>query len=243
LQTPDYSHSVQKSSAGPLGHVARRLRKGTDVETALRIGLGRELASKVVRAACGAKLRDVRAPRELIRITRTGRAHAPPRTARVEIGRSPVHDANARCVRRLALMLVHVLGWLGPAGRTGHARQAARLRVDVLADKCALGGRPLDRKEIQRYLAVLRSAGILSAWQPPAYDENGVRNTLPVGPSGHCFNFYELTGDVPPELERALASFHRLWWPRRVAAPLVPKGAPVDGAGIAAALRARKAPS
>jgi len=223
--------------------VARKLRRGTDVETALRVGLGRALAAKVVRAARCAKLREVHAPRELIRITRSGRAHAPPRTARVELG-SVVHDANALHVRRLALMAVHILGWLGPAGRTGHERQGARLRVDVLAQRCALRDKPLDRKEVQRYLAVLRSAGILSAWQPPAYDEHGVRNTLPVGPSGHCFNFYELAGDVPPELERALASFHRLWWPRRVAlGPLVPKGGPTDAAAIAAALRARAAPS
>lgn len=244
MQEPSYIPPGEKSSGGgPLGHVARKLRRGTDVETALRCGLGKALAREVVRVACSAKLREVRAPREvLIRITRKGRPHhfAPPRSARVQLGRAPVHGANADHVRRMALMLVHVLSWLGPDGRTGHHRQEARLRVDVLRAKCGLE----DRREVQRYLAVFRSAGILQAWQPPAYDENGVRNQCPVGPSGHCFNFYELAGDVPPELERALASFHRSWWPRRAAlAPLLPKGAPIGPEQILRALRAREAPS
>lgn len=251
MRDTSYENSERKSSGGPTAYVARKLRRGTDSETALRSIVGSDRAREVVRAVCSAKLREVRAPREaLIRITRKGRPHhfARPGTARVQLSRAPVHDANKLHVRRAVLMLVHILGWLGPAGRTGHKGQGARLRVDMLAERCALRERPLDRKEVQRYLAVFRSAGILRAWQPPAYDENGVRNDLPVGPSGHCFNFYELAWDeMPAELERALASFHRRWWPRRARvaalAPAMPRGVELDGAAIAAALRARASPS
>lgn len=188
----------------------------------------------MVGAARRAKLRDVRSDATLIRMSGSGRAYHPPRSARAELGEL-VHEANAPTVRRMALVFVIVCSWLGPTRRTGHHRQGHALRVDVLAEKAGCSVR-----EVERYLAVLRSAGILRCWQPPS------SSGLPKGNrSGHCFNLYELTCEqLPPELERELAGFHRSWWPRRGRlAPVAGDAALSDGAAIARALRARAAPS
>ncbi len=217
----------------------KRLRRGVDVRTALQIGVGGPLADKVVGAARRAKLRDIRAPQSLIRTAKSGRAYLPPTSARAELGEL-VHDANADIVRNIATLFVLICSWLGPTGKTGHDRQKHFLRVDVLAEKlaaCTPSGK-CSVREVERYLTVLRSAGVLACWQPPS------SSGLPKGKfSGRCFNLYTLVGDIPPELERELADFHRVWWPRRAAAALVPPGKPLDALSIASALKARAAPS
>lgn len=211
----------------------KALRRQTDVQLALAQGVGAERAARVIDVARRAVLRDVRAPREAYKPARdTGELYAPPRSARAELGEI-VHGPNAPCVRRAALLYTWICSWLGPRGRTGHAKQEHRLNVGALAAKVGLE----DPREVERYLAVFRQAGLLRAWQPPR------SSGLPYGRlSGHCFSLYEL--DVPPELEKHLARFHHAWWPRRGAA-LAPEGGGAfsDASQIAAALRRREAPS
>lgn len=207
-----YPHPIAQSTTGPLGQGLRRLTRGVDVTLALSYSLGHELATKAIRALSRVKLREVRADDS-------------------KIPSAPyVHDENAPHIRRAAIVLVLICQWLGPTGRTGHRAQGSRLRVDVLADRAGVSIR-----EIERYLAVLRQAGILKNWQPPK------SSGLPAGISGHCFNLYELVAGIPKALEAHLARFHRAWWPRRATVEI--KGA-VDAAAIAAAIRARReAPS
>lgn len=214
LVTPTYPPPIAPSTTGPLGQGLRRLVRGVDVTIALTYSVGHELATKVTRALSRAKLREIRADD-------------------VPVTAAPyVHDLNAPHIRRAAIVLVLICQWFGPSGRTGHRAQGSRLRVDVLADRAGVSVR-----EIERYLAVFRQAGILKNWQPPK------SSGLPSGISGHCYALYELAAGIPRELERHLARFHRAWWPRR--APLAaPEGqALTDAASIAAALKARALPS
>lgn len=127
-----------------------------------------------------------------------------------------MHDANAEVVRRMARTFVLIASWIGPNGRTGHKLQGHRLNVSHLASRIGV-----DAREIDRYLAVFRSAGLLTCWQPPTTSDAPKGNK-----SGHCFNLYELP-NVPAELVALLASFHRAWWPRSAA---VIVSAPAHGA-------------
>lgn len=209
--------------------MVKKLRRNVDVRTGLQAGIGAALAGRFVDVMRRVVLRDVRAPREAYKPARdTGKLFAPPRSARVELGEL-VHDANAPTVRRAAQLFVLICSWLGPKGRTGHRKQGHRLNVPELARRVGLE----DPREVERYLAVFRSAGLLVVWQPPASSGNAKGNI-----SGHCFNLYELP-EIPPELERHLAAFHHAWWPRRARAPLIARGAPTDAAAIARALRER----
>lgn len=231
LQSAPYTNPLKKSS-GPLDHVQRALRRQVDVRLALGKA-GSALAGKLVDRVRRATLRDIRAPREAWKPTKKGGEYAPPRSTIVEFSGDYVHGANSPVVRRAAQLFALIASWCGPDGRTGHHKQGHSLNLRYLADKLGLE----DPREVQRYLAVLRAAGLVAVWQPP--DSSGcMKGNL----SGHCFNLYEI--ELSPELERALAAFHRSWWPRRATL------APLDGSArftgpdaIVAALRERKAPS
>lgn len=222
-----------------MAHVDKSLRRGVDVTIALRKGFGGELSKKAVDVFQRVRLRDVRADRAGYRRVqrKDGRAgnYSRPRTTRAPLAPKPIRSANDPVVRAMARVLVTIVSWLGPAGRTGHEKQGARLRLGELERKSGK-----DRRELERYFAAFRSGGLLRVWQPP--ESSGCEKGKF---SGHCFNMYELDAkELPAELERCLSTFHRAWWPRRtVLAPMRAPGGLMDAAAIAAELKRRKAPS
>lgn len=227
LTTPTYRKTVQQSS-GPLGFVARGLRRGFDVRGTLARGLGSQLADRFVYIATHVIVRDVRAPAELVRTAPNGKRWAPARTAVATLEQHQVHDPNSPTVRNMARVLTLVCSWLGPNKRTGHALQGHWLNVEHLAKRVGL-----EVKEVERYLAIFRSQRLLLSWQPPSSSGAPKGNR-----SGHAFNLYELAS-LPPELERHLKAFHRSWWPKTPAereqqAWQADRRAPVTEAGRAA---------
>lgn len=173
-----------------------------------------------MQAAGAAELRDVRS--EVRKPSRTGRLFAPPRTARATFRRArPARDTRETTRQALAFLLV--LSWMRPSTkRTGSYRQQARLWLGKarelergenpggLAGRCGVSVR-----ELQRYFAVWRSAGLVGSWQPPQ------SSGLAKGKSGHCFNLYELQVPMPPEAVERLKRYDR-------AAPATGAAAPVS---------------
>lgn len=179
--------------------MVKRLRQGYDVETTIGEVLGTELAAALVHNTRCATLRNT--------------ARGDSRRAVTPIGPEPRKSENAPDVRRVAMLLVLICSWMRPRDvrgrpgkRTGHHGQAAALSMSAIGRRLALPGEDRERlgeREIERYLALLRTAGILRNWQPPASSKNDKGHL-----SGHCFQLYELP-EMPRELQQALASWHR----------------------------------
>ena len=137
-----------------------------------------------------------------------GGDRAVPRSATCTLEPAPLHAADSDPVRRLARLTLLICSWIGPKGRTGRPEQGHRLNTRWLALRLGCSVR-----EVERYLTVLRSSGLIQTWQPPTSSGCPKGNI-----SGHCFNLFELVGEIPPELERHLAAFHRAWWPKTASA-------------------------
>lgn len=191
-----------RERSGPLGDVWRALgESNVDAETALKMGLGAELAEKVIALAVRVKVRTVRGAE----ISEAGRPI--PRTATVTVESHPIRGARHPFVRGLCRLLVTICGYLRPgAKRTGHRGEEGRIAVGALARYKGL--RPdrsegLSRRELGRWLTVLRVGGVLQSWQPPP------GSGMPTGVhSGYCLAVYELAGGVPPTLAERI----RRWW-------------------------------
>lgn len=192
------------SSRPPLDQVKRALRRGMDVDRALALELGDAYAARAVSVFQRVKLGQVQAPEESNNGRRNKRGHRypGPRTAIASFASRPLCDANAPHVRRQARALVYMLGWMRQDRRgnwvTGHPAQGHRLCMSALALACGVGVR-----EVERFLAVLESGGLIHRWQPPTSSDAPKGNL-----SGHCFQMYALKGDAPRALVEALTRWH-----------------------------------
>ena len=174
---------------------------------------------------------------------RTGRAYAVPRSTLARVSPYPIKGANSLDVRRMALALTLILACIRPGARRVNPRAYELLNVKTLAWRVGVSERELDR-----YLAIFRMAGILKAWQPPG--ESGCHK----GSSGHCFALYEMLEEQPPELRSELEAYYgKARAAERAALTQAPHAAArapatpqvqtiVDGADALAFLRARARP-
>jgi hypothetical protein len=131
-----------------------------------------------------------------------------------------VRDVDCPEVRAASAWLVLVLEQLRP-GETkvcaggklwlGNGRKRKLTDGKVVAQRCPPGSlaSKLNRcpRQIQRYMAIARSAGILDNLQPPRHTVSDPR--LKGRRSGHAYAMYTLTGAVPRELAVRLARHYR----------------------------------
>lgn len=218
-------HKTARPGSGPFADVAKKLRRGDDVATVFRVAIGGQLTDRFMQAASSAELRGVRS--EVRKPSRAGRLYAPPRTARATFGRAR-RGRDTPELARQALAFLLVLSWMRPSTkRTGSYRQQARLWLGKARDleegenPGGLAGRcGLSVRELQRYFAVWRSAGLLGSWQPP--QSSGCAK----GKSGHCFNLYELQVPMPVEAVERLKRYDKAEPATAAAAAGSSQGAP-----------------
>ncbi len=165
----------------------------------LAAALGEELTEACLRVWTRAEVAQTRAPRERWEASRRGGEHAPPRSAVAMFSPHPVRDEDDSCTRHQALLLLAVLEqmWWEPHDPSAPRTCGSKLYLPRLAARIGVGVRELDR-----YLAILRTAGILQAWQPPAKD-------LPAKMRGkkHAYNVWRLNRALPRPLTERLKRF------------------------------------
>lgn len=235
-----------KGSLSPLGEARYLIRRGeAPIAEVLTKCFGEALTAKFLDAATRAILTDVKS--EVRKLSAKGKPFAPPGTAVAGFAPSPVRESESAPVRYMAVLLLTVLERLPPGGSRVAARglwlgnpNAERQAPNSVAGRV---GRTV--RELERYLAVFRTAGILEAWQPPA------NSGSPKSRKGHCYNVYELAVPMPLELNETLEAWRaahkrkeRETVRRAAEAPRTPeRPQPTESAAkTAAALLARFAP-
>jgi len=183
---------VKATRATPLQREISKIQQGSPVAPVLRLVVGDALAERTITAAV--RVRHLEGTGEGLRPSPKIRHRG---TAKVEFAPEQVRPTTELCVRRMVLLVLMILEklppkgdriisrqlWLGPHTGPGVGESlAARLGCSV--------------REIERYLVVLRQAGVLTAYQPP----DGVMPDEYVGRSGKPFNIYRLCGEMPREL-------------------------------------------
>jgi len=182
----------------PLGGQRARLKDEAEpVRLVLTEVFGESIASDFLRAAVRVELREVKST-----IRRRGapslkhpegKLYAPPRTAVAVFTAEPVRSEDSEPVRTMAKLLLTVVETFEPEQRQKAARA---LYMGRLATRLHTSTR-----ELQRFLAVLRAADILEAWQPP-------KETAPVvSKLGHAYNVWFLMREQPRELVELLAAW------------------------------------
>lgn len=200
----------------------------------MREVLGEALARQLVDHAQRAVLRE------------TGQAErgptgaAKPRTAKVKFAETAERSADSKVVRRIARMVLHIAAWMGTHGdgRTGSSAQRGRLAMGWLVKWVGV-----QRRELARYLAVLRRAGVMDSWQPPQ------TSGMPRGSNtGMCFAVYRFCQGVPAALRARLECWRQKMAPkaaRELSAPATAAQAPRTGtmpASVAAILAMNSGP-
>lgn len=190
----------------PLGAEFRALYAANDsVRGILTPVLGRQFTDKWLDAC-------VRA----VNFSPVGGGKRCPRSARVRFAAAPQRLVDCPEVRAASAWLVSVLEHLRP-GQTKVAAGAKlwlgnkRKRKDGKALRCppnSLASR-MNRcpRQLARYMAVARTAGILDNLQPPPGTVTDRR--LVSRRTGHAYAMYQLAGQVPRELAVRLAQWYR----------------------------------
>jgi hypothetical protein len=191
-----------KGSLSPLGEARYLLRRGeAGVGETLTKCFGEALTAKFLDASTRAILTDVKSA--VRKLSSKGKPYAPPNTAVAGFAPSPVREPESAPVRHMAILLLTVLERLEPDGSRVASRalwlgnpNAIHQPPNSLAGRV---GRTV--RELERYLAVFRTAGILEAWQPPS-SSGSLKSKR-----GHCYNVYSLAVPMPRELTATLAEW------------------------------------
>lgn len=236
-----------RGSLSPLGEARYLLRRGEApiAETLARV-FGEALAARFIDAATRAVLTDVKS--ETRKLSSKGVPYAPPGSAVAGFAPTARRTSESAPVRHMAIMLLTVLERLPPGGSRvasrglwlGNPNPGQRQPPNSVAGRVGV-----EVRELERYLAVFRTAGILEAWQPPATSGS------PKSRRGHCYNVYDLAVPMPRELTETLEAWRaahqtqeRAAVRRAAEAPAAPERAkPTESAAaVAAALLARFKP-
>ena len=182
----------------PLGGQRARLKDEAEpVRLVLTEVFGESIASDFLEAACRVELRDVKS--EIRRRGAPSMKHpegklfAPPRTAVAQFTAAPVRSENSKPVRTMALLLLTVIETFEPEQRQKAARALYMGRLAIRLKTST--------RELQRFIAVLRAANILEAWQPPK-ESASLRSA-----KGRAYNVWFLMRDQPRELVEQLAAW------------------------------------
>jgi hypothetical protein len=186
----------------PLGEDRYLIRRGeAPIAQVFGERFGEELTAKFLDAATRAVLVDVKS--ETRKSTARGGQYAPPRSAVAGFAPVPLREAESAPVRAMALLLLTVLEHFEPGGSRVASRalwmgnpRAIHQPPNSLAGRT---GRSV--RELQRFLAVFRCAGILEAVQPPS--SSGSLK----GKKGHPYNVWILAAPMPVSLHETLAAW------------------------------------
>jgi len=182
--------------------VISRIRRGASVGVELEAVLGSELTERFLATVKRAAVAKTAAPREAWETSkRTGVRFAPRRSARARFLPMDVRTGEDNCTRRMAVFLLCVLEHLWHAPAHPDKPRVCNWRVYLPRLAARVGVTP---RELERYLAIFRSAGLVDAWQPPKTDKTPRHMH---GTSGHCYNVYRLNQPIPRALAERLKKF------------------------------------
>lgn len=177
-----------------------RLRRGFSVRVELTEAIGEELANEALHQFTRVELASIRAPQGSYEDARSGRSYAPRRSARATFAPHPVRSEDDSCTRHQALALLAILEgfWHEPHNPLEPRACGSRLFMPRIAARAGV-----DVREVQRYLAALRTSGLLVAWQPPVTE----RTPKVMRGKRHAYNVYRLSRPLPRVLRERLKRF------------------------------------
>lgn len=188
---------------GRLRPLRRKLSSGDIVPTdGLAPILGKDLAHKLVGLMCRAVIRSAASPREERKVRSTAeidefgesgtRIYGSQFSAIVRVDAVPLRPETHQDVVGIVLLLLAILDHV-PAGSRRAWHRA--LWLGTPGAVLGLAGR-LGRsvRTVERWLAVLRTIGVLKNWQPPASEAKEYQKTR----NGRTYSLYEL-GEMSPE--------------------------------------------
>lgn len=183
-----------------LGDVMAGLRRGASVTTLLEEAIGSELAEVALKTFTRVEIATIRAPQSAYEETRNGGMHAPARSARASFAAAPMRGADESCTRHQALVFLAILEgfWHDPHDPAHPRACGSKLYVPRLAARAGVTVR-----EVQRYLAAFRTAGLLTTWQPPVTE----RTPKVMRGKRHAYNVYRLERPLPRVLRERLMRF------------------------------------
>jgi hypothetical protein len=192
----------KQGKLSPLGEARYLIRRGeSPIADVMRETFGEELGAKFMDAATRAVLTDVKS--ETRKRSESGLMFAPPRTAVAGFAPTALRDAESAPVRAMAILLITVLEAFEPGGSRVASRGLwlGNPNAEHQPPNSVAGRIGRSVRELQRYLAVFRWAGILEAIQPPS------KSGSVKGKKGHCYNVYMLAVPMPLTLHETLASW------------------------------------
>ena len=174
--------------------------EGHSVEDELSAAVGPELAAEALKLFGRAEVSTIAAPRDKWEKARSGREYAPARSARAKFRDAPVRSGEDNCTRRQAVLLLMVLEQVWHDPHDVHAPRICNQRLYLQRLAARVG---VHVREVQRYLAILRSGGLVDTWQPPVTD------ATPKSMRGkrHCYSVWRLNRTLPRVLREALRRF------------------------------------
>lgn len=175
---------LPRHELSPLGEARARLHRGDGVREVMTQALGAELTGRVLEAGTRAMIGQISSDER--RTARSGVQYAPPGSARAPMAPEPLRAEDSGMVRTLCQLVITLAEEIATAGN------GVRVSTRALYHRALAARLGRDPREVERYMAILRTAEIANTWQPKPGSPG-----IPQSKAGRSYAVYALSVALP----------------------------------------------